>query len=64
MKKFYIIYQDDTSVIQGQVDCDEETFKRRFILPLGKDVYSWQLRDVQEALKEELTLETLNQITI
>lgn len=64
MKRFYIIYNDDTSVIQGEVDCDEETFKKRFVLPLGKDVYSYQLRDVQPAPKEELTLDILNQITL
>ena len=64
MKRFYIIYNDDTSVIQGTVDCDEKTFEKRFVLPLGKDVYSYQLRDIQEPPKEELTLETLNQITL
>ena len=64
MKRFYIIYNDDTTVIQGQVDCDEETFKKRFVLPLGKDVYSFQLKDIQPPPKEELTLDILNQITL
>lgn len=53
MYKFYVLYKDG-STIEGKVNCTEEEFKCKFILPLNHAIYSYMFWETTENQIEEL----------
>jgi hypothetical protein len=51
MKKFYIIYKDD-SCIEGETSCSKQQFVDKFINPCIDDIYTYQIWEEEDVVNE------------
>jgi len=57
MKKFYIIYKDET-VLEGLINCEEKEFIEKLVKPNKENIYSFHIFTPTEVLTEE----TINEL--